>query len=175
MKSESRKIEKNSIIASVVEAVALSFFVFLYAPLEIYFTNKVEFWFDFPMMIRIDLPLFLISTVLIFGVLLLAHLIHKNVYRALFLAGSVFYFALYMEGTFFSGFLPKTDGRQIDWAALGSHRFISLGIYAFLIAVIVVLIRRTYARSVNYVNYRGYSQRRLCKEAGCGGNEAGRI
>ena len=141
MKSESRKIEKNSIIASVVEAVALSFFVFLYAPLEIYFTNKVEFWFDFPMMIRIDLPLFLISTVLIFGVLLLAHLIHKNVYRALFLAGSVFYFALYMEGTFFSGFLPKTDGRQIDWAALGSHRFISLGIYVFLIAVIVVLIR----------------------------------
>ena len=140
-KKEPNKVrEKRPYVAAALLAAALSFFVFLYAPLEIYFTNKVEFWFDFPMMIRIDLPLFFISTAVIFRVLLLAYVIHKNVYRVLFLAGSIFYFALYMEGTFFSNFLPKSDGRHIDWAALSSHRLISVGIYAFLVAVIVALI-----------------------------------
>ena len=121
-------------------ALVSSFFLTLYAPLEILFTNKEDFWFGFRTIIGFNLLGFVLLSLLLFGILLLSNLIHENVYRFLFLAGTVFYLGFYIEGTFFAGSLPMQDGRKVIWSDYASHRFFSIAIYAVLITAVIILV-----------------------------------
>ena len=52
-------------MAGVLLTLAACFMFFIYSPLELYFTNKNEFWFDFPLlfgsMIIVFLTLFAVG------------------------------------------------------------------------------------------------------------------
>lgn len=58
--------EKNykKILPGIILAAACCFMVLFYAPLELYFNNKNEFWFDFYTMIPVLLTMFLVTAVL---------------------------------------------------------------------------------------------------------------
>ena len=129
---------KKSIFPSAAVAASVSFLLTLYGPLEIYFTNKEDFWFDFYTIIGMDLVMFVIMVAVLFGIMMLGALIHKKVYNILFIIGSIGYFCLYIEGTFMSRFLPMLDGRNMKWEDYSSHRFISLAVILFVSLVIVI-------------------------------------
>ena len=88
---------KKSLFPSAALAVAVSFLLTLYGPLEIYFTNKEDFWFDLYTIIGLDICMFLIMAAFLFAVLMLAGLINRKVFAVLFTAGPIGYFCLYVE------------------------------------------------------------------------------
>ena len=42
-----KKLSKENIMPGMILSLAISFILFLYAPIELYCTNLDEFWFDF--------------------------------------------------------------------------------------------------------------------------------
>ena len=136
-----KKSFKEHIAPALILAVASSFFICLYAPLEIYFSNKSDLWYDFYTVIGMNLAAFAAVAIVLFGVQALAFLIHPNVYKAVFLCGTVFYFVLYGEGTFFDKGLPMLDGREVSWALYSSHRYTSIGLAVGLIVIALVLLK----------------------------------
>lgn len=53
-----KKRDKKQLLPGIVVAAAISFLVFLYAPVDLYCSNISEFWFDFGILIRASLGLF---------------------------------------------------------------------------------------------------------------------
>lgn len=46
-----KKRDKKQLLPGIVVAAAISFLVFLYAPVDLYCSNISEFWFDFGILI----------------------------------------------------------------------------------------------------------------------------
>lgn len=139
MSETKKKREKFHLLPAVVLSVACGFFLYLYAPFEIYFPNKRDFWFDFYNIIGINLLLALLTAAVIFGLLFLAHIIHPIVYKVIYLAGVVCFFDFYVEGTFLAKNLPRLDGREIDWSIYTTHRILSAVVLLLLIAAVIAL------------------------------------
>ena len=85
-KKQNKKRAKFHLKQAIILAVACGFLLFLCAPLELYFTNITDFWFDLYNIIGIELVMFLLTTAVIFGALFLANLIHPIVYKVLLCA-----------------------------------------------------------------------------------------
>lgn len=139
--SKAKTSFKPHLAPAAVLAVSASFLLCLYAPLEIYFTNQSDFWFDFHTIIGMDLAAFAVIAILLFGLQFLAYCIHYIAYRVVFIGGTVCFFLLYAEGTLFAKNLPRLDGRQIDWSQYISHRLISVALLAGLVAIALILLK----------------------------------
>ena len=139
MSETKKKREKFHLLPAAVLSAACGFFLYLYAPFEIYFPNKKDFWFDFYNIIGINIGLALLTAAVIFGFLFLAHIIHPMVYKVLYCAGVVCFFDFYVEGTFLAKNLPRLDGREIDWSIYSTHRILSIVVLLILIAAVIVL------------------------------------
>lgn len=135
-----KKREKFHAVPAVIISSACGFFLYLYAPFEMYFTNKTDFWFDFYNIIGINLGLALLTAAVIFGLLFLAHIIHPIVYKVLFSAGVVCFFDFYVEGSFLAKNLPRLDGREIDWSVYTTHRILSIVLVLLLIGIVTALV-----------------------------------
>lgn len=140
MSESKKKREKFHIVPALVLAGASGFFLYLYAPFEMYFTNKLDFWFDFYNIIGINLVLAVITAGIVFGLFFLTHLIHPVVYKVLYFAGAVCFFDFYIEGNFLARDLPVLDGREIDWSGFVTHRILSVIVLVILIAATVTLV-----------------------------------
>ena len=140
MTEEKKKREKFHVAPAALIAGASGFFLYLYAPFEMYFTNKLDFWFDFYNIIGINLGLAIITAGLIFGLLFLAHLIHPIVYKVLYFVGVVCFFDFYIEGNFLAKDLPILDGREIDWSGFTAHRIASVIVILVLIGIVIALV-----------------------------------
>lgn len=159
MKAKNRKeknkesfIQNNGVV--IVLSIAISFFVSLYAPLEIYFTNQKEVWFDFPSMIAIDVPFFLILSFVIFLVLFFTKKINQKIYQVLYCLGSILYFSSFIEGNFFASKLPRQDGRNINWNEYPELRIISITIYIAITLIVIALWRfMNYKKAEAIISY----------------------
>lgn len=131
--------------ASAVLSLAVCLMFFLYAPLELYFTNKDEFWYDIWVLLPVMVCVFLIFT----GIYFVGFwVLHKHAAR-LFQVGEVFLFILfvcsYVQGNYLIGYLPVFDGRSIDWsqyAAEGRTQSVILWIVVTVIVILAVKLMR---------------------------------
>ena len=62
-------------------SLAISFLLFLYAPVDLYCANVSEFWFDFSTLLITALGMFAACFAVLTGLYLIAMLIHPYVYR----------------------------------------------------------------------------------------------
>ena len=134
--------EKGKWSSAFVLALISSFLLTIYAPLETYFTNKNEFWFDFYSFIGTELMGSLVVFVVLFGILFLSKKIHEKLYRFVFVAGSVLLLDFYVEGTFLANGLPILDGRSIDWSQYLFRRRASAVLLVVLIVAAVITVRK---------------------------------
>ena len=71
-----KKLSKENIMPGMILSLAISFILFLYAPIELYCTNLDEFWFDFGKLLLLIFGMFisgLLLMVCFYVVLLLIH------------------------------------------------------------------------------------------------------
>ena len=104
---------------------ALCFMLFLYAPFELYLTNRDEFWFTAGQMLPYTLALFASAFCLCLLALLLARALSP---KLLLLCEGLLLFALigfYVQGNLLVAALPGMDGTEIDWDAYPTQRLLS--------------------------------------------------
>ena len=144
-----KKRDKKQLLPGIVVAAAISFLVFLYAPVDLYCSNISEFWFDFGILIRASLGLFLISTVVLLLIYIVLWLIHPVLYRIGLAGGFLGLICTYIQGNFLIRNLPPLDGTTIRWEEytfLRTEDFILWGIcfgivyFAILIIVSAVFL-----------------------------------
>ena len=121
--------DKNSTGASLLPggslSFALCFMLFLYAPYELFLTNRREFRFTAGQMLPYTLVLFASAFCLCLLALLLARAISP---KLLVLCEGVLLFALigfYVQGNFLVSGLPGMDGTEVDWNAYPTQRLLS--------------------------------------------------
>lgn len=122
-------------------SIAACFMLFVYSPLEIYFLNKEEFWFDiftlFPIMFSVFVVCLLISILL----LTIAYRINKNIYMALEGAYFVAYICTYIQGNFLVKSLPPLDGTEIDWGSYSTERLKCIALWIIVIILIFFIYK----------------------------------
>lgn len=148
MKKPQKEKSIGFIMPGIILSMAISFLFFLYAPLELYFTNKNEFWFDFYKMIPILLVAFL--TVAVFGSLVfyLLKLISERLYQMGLSVCFIAYIASYIQGNFLVKNLPTLDGSEIDWSLYTAERIKSIVVWVVVIIAILVLVKIVHKKAV---------------------------
>ncbi len=138
---EKRGFKLKEVVPGIILAVACCFMLFLYAPLELYFTNKIEFWFDFYTLAPIMAVVFLITAVLsIIGIIVL-RCIHKKLYQVGLVAAFIAFIATYIQGNYLIKNLPPLDGTTVDWSQYSGERIKSIILWVVVIAVVLALIK----------------------------------
>ena len=121
--------EKPKIWPGAAVAAALCFLLFLYAPLELYLTNQLEFWFTAGQMLPYALLLFALG----FAGLLLAFLLLRRFAPGLCpWALALCLLALictWIQGSFLVAHLPGMNGAAVDWGAFPGDRLASILIW----------------------------------------------
>lgn len=107
-------------------AFAFCFMLFVYEPMMLYATQQLNFWFDFPLMVRpilLSFILFVFGSIVIFTVLFfIVRLFAREKVSAIFGIMELTVFGLlfitFLQGNVFSMNLPALDGAEIDWKSL---------------------------------------------------------
>lgn len=111
------KENKGEYIAGLVLVVAFTFMVFLYAPLETFFNNLSEFWFDLYRLLPVVLLMFGVTSLV--GAALWSILFRftgKVVARGFLVVLFIAYLCTYVQGNYMVSNLPPIDGSEIVWA-----------------------------------------------------------
>lgn len=128
-------------------SAAANFMLWVYAPVELLFTNQDEFWFDVYILLPVMALVFAVGSVISIFMFGLARTINQKIYRLVL----IFYFSgflcLYVQGNFLTEGLPPLDGSVIDWSLYGMERIKSVGVW-ILIPLIVVIAYRLKRESV---------------------------
>mgnify|MGYP006878667645 CR=1 FL=1 len=115
---KSKKIKKQQLLPGIFISLAISFILFIYAPVELYCSNLDEFWFDFGVLMRLALSMFAVSMILMTLGYVILLLIHPVVYRLGLAAGLLLLVCTYVQGNFLITNLPPLDGTNINWKLL---------------------------------------------------------
>lgn len=134
-----KKRDKKQLLPGIVVAVAISFLVFLYAPVDLYCSNISEFWFDFGILIRASLGLFVISTVVLGLIYIILWLIHPVLYRIGLAGGFLGLLCTYIQGNFLVKNLPPLDGTTIDWESYTVLRTEDLVLWGIGLLIVVLM------------------------------------
>jgi hypothetical protein len=142
--------------SGILLTLAAGFMLFLYAPLEIYFSNKSEFWFDIYILFPVLLVLFLIfviASTAAFGVL---YLLHRRLYQVGLVAYFIGFVCTYIQGNFLVLGLPPLAGSPIFWDQYPAERIKCIVMWIaviVIVAVLAALIRmKKFYILVNYVS-----------------------
>ncbi len=129
---------------SILAALALCFIVLVYGPLELYFTNRSDFWFA-PKVILPDVAaLFLLALIACLVLLALADRFSKRLCALLtgcFVWGTL---VCYIHSNFLSSWLPNMNGKEVDWSAYPQQRAASIAVCAAAAVLVAVLMRKNW-------------------------------
>lgn len=132
---------KSELISGMCLLAALFFMLFIYAPLELYFYNQREFWFDVYDLLPLLLVMFVVgfaASVAVFGVIWLCC---PGLYRIVLAGSSIGFLCTYIQGNFLVGNLPAMDGSEYDWEANSFGRIQSLILWVVVFLVVVLLYK----------------------------------
>ncbi len=133
---------KYSFTPAILLAVASSFMLMVYAPLDLYFNNVSEFWFDYKVILPIFLVMFLIFLAGLLVVLLISYLINKKLYMWILLIGLVTYLVFYIHGNFMVGALPLMNGDAVIWSNYHKWYVISAIVIVVVFAICFMLYKK---------------------------------
>lgn len=131
--------QKKDWLPGVLMAAAISFLLFLYAPVDLYCSNIDEFWFDFDVLLRMAAMMFGIGLVTLTLLYLLAAWIHPYLYRIGLAVGLAVLLITYVQGNFLVGNLPVLDGTSISWEDYSALQTESVILCIVVLAVVVLL------------------------------------
>ncbi len=132
----------RDILPGLILSLALSFMLCVYAPFELYLTNREEFWFSSSHMLPYVMGLFLAMLLILALCFLLARRLGAGfvVFGTAVLACILL--AAYVQGTFLVAGLPGMDGTAIDMNAYPALRLQSVFCWGGSTAVIALLLWR---------------------------------
>ncbi len=144
-KTERKKITGGQLLPGILLSLAISFLIFLYAPVDLYCANTAEFWFDFSTLLLTAFGMFAVSFAALALVYLIALLLHPVVYRTALAGGLALFVCTYIQGNFLISKLPSLDGSTIWWDKYDILRRDTLllwGIVGILVILAAVFLKK---------------------------------
>lgn len=131
-------IKKYNLQAAIALSAAAAFMVCIFEPLNMYFQNRREYWYDFYTLI----PVCLLMFVVIFAVSAVAlGLLAKFLPRVYSIALTLYviiFIGMYIQGNYMVEDLPVLDGRQINWGDYSRQTLYSIIMWAAVAAMVAV-------------------------------------
>ena len=150
----------KKLLPAYVLCLVFCFMLFIYEPIIMYANNINDFWFNFNIMIKPVLEIFIIIfTSGIIGITLVYLIIGKlfkkvNWYYSLLLVIFFAFFITYILGNYLVGRLPGLDGSAINWNIYTKENYITLGIALLLIIISIISIKKCgLAKTINYATF----------------------
>ena len=137
---QNRKFRR--LLPGLAVAFAACFLLFLYAPLELYLTNPLEFWFTAGQMLPYALGLFAIFFVVLALLLAAAERISPKLFTALTALGFIALVCTWIQGSFLVRSLPALNGEVVDWGAYPAPRIASLLLWLIVAAIVFIVLRK---------------------------------
>lgn len=138
----------------ILVSLAISFLLFLYAPVDLYCANVDEFWFDFSTLLIMAFGMFAAGMVVLVLCYVIAGLIHPYVYRTVLAGGLALFLCTYVQGNFMISKLPPLDGSSIWWGKydiLRKDTLILWGVVLALVILAAVLLKKKFENAVMFV------------------------
>lgn len=134
---EAKRTAKKESIGRLFFSVALFVVVVcVVGPLELFVTNRSEFWFGLKEMLLIVGMMTGAAVVVLGAIGLILRGKVRACYTALLFAVSV---GLYLQSNFLNIDYGLLDGKAIDWGSYGTYAIINTAVWIVLVAAVVVL------------------------------------
>lgn len=143
--------EMPNIKPAVMLSIATCFMFFVYAPIELYLTNKDEFWYDIYILAPIMICVFIIFTGTCIGLFFLVRKCSAKLFNVMVIAMFVVFICSYIQGNYLIKYLPAIDGRQIDWSLYSGGRMESIILWIIVVAVIVFSLKSFSVKTIHSV------------------------
>ena len=143
-----KKILNPDLYPAFTLVFALCFMLFFYAPLEIYFNNVNDFWYDFHMLFPYCAGMLLVFCFLGMLLFVLISLLPRKLYQAAVILCLIMLLCTYVQGNFMLDAIPVIDGSEIDWNSFGSQR-----IYTMILWVAVSALTLAALHFFRYDNF----------------------
>lgn len=127
--------------AGIYISLCLSFLLTIYAPLEMFFYNIDDFWFNFTLMFPVCLILFLVLWMAGSLAFILLGAVNKYIYNVGIAVGFVTLICTYVQGTFLISNLPPMDGTNIDWGEYRAENVKTIILWVLILAACLVIIK----------------------------------
>lgn len=133
MKDKIRKCVNGQKMCSALLGAAIGFMFCIFAPLDIFFANKDEFWFSLQHLLPVLVITFLIFTAIFSIIMLFVQATKAATYIYGFLLYTYLYF--YVQGNYIPRDYGVLNGTEIDWSS-----YVGYGIASIVLALICVLL-----------------------------------
>lgn len=110
-------------------SIATNFMLWIYAPVELLFTNRDEFWFDVYTLLPLMALVFVIGSIASILVFAIGRKINQRVYRLVLMLYFTGFICLYVQGNFLTEGLPPLDGSAVDWSLYIMERVKSVAVW----------------------------------------------
>ncbi len=136
--TENRKATRGfgRISSGVWLSVVTCFMLFLYAPLELLFTNQDEFWFDVYTLTPVMAVIFAAVCIASIAVFFILRKLSEKLYGIGLALYFIAFLCLYIQGNLLTAGLPSLDGKPIDWS-LYTAKKVQSAILWLVVAVFV--------------------------------------
>lgn len=132
----------KDIAAGAALSAAAAFMIGIFAPLEIYFHNQQEFWFDLYSLIPLAAVLSAAGMLAGCAFFVFLYVVHPYAYQTVVVIGFLCLICTYVQGNFLAGGLPALDGAEIDWADYRSETAISVLLWCIAALALILVIKR---------------------------------
>lgn len=136
------KVEREKHVECIL-IIAACFMLFVYAPIELYISNKDSFWFDvynlFPPMIVVFVVVCILG-ITVFK--LFKKFFSVPIYDYILGICAGFYLCAYIQGNYMNKYLPGLDGNKIDWKLFSQGRIPSMILWLFIPFLVVFLYKK---------------------------------
>lgn len=137
MKKNNKKLLKD-LEPAIVISFAVCFMLLVFAPIEIFFSNQSQFWFEMNELFKIIAIMMLIAMALMTVFFAILRIISVRIYNYAVLLEFIALVATYIQGNFLLAALPGLDGTEIDWTNYTTQNVITAAIWIILTAAIVI-------------------------------------
>ncbi len=124
---------KTNIKAWLILNISFCFMICIFAPIEAYYTNKNEFWFNIQQLLNVLIPAFVIVTIILMIIFFYLNITKYSEYFYAFLSAIFLYF--YIQGNYIPRKYGILNGVDINW-----NDYTQYGIASILVFLICVFL-----------------------------------
>ena len=139
-KGKLREIMEDMIPALFI-TLSGCFMVCIYAPLDLFFNNKNEFWFNARILVPQLFRMFCMIAPVVLLVYLICRLINRKLYIGALFVSTAAFICSYIQGNFRIKNLPPMDGTPADWTIYDKENAITVIIWVIVIAALLYVYK----------------------------------
>lgn len=130
---------KTEYISWIILSISFSFMLFVFAPLEMYLTNVMEFWFQAKDLFPVVMVCFLLVSILLLSA---GYLLRKTkIFPYIMSAFLCVYIGFYIQGNFIPRNYGVLDGKEINWTEYSHYGIMAIILWGMVFAVCIIFCR----------------------------------